>query len=42
VIEKSRNIDFDKKYVNADDLKKDKLKEFLENLSPDAFGKYKM
>jgi bifunctional DNase/RNase len=42
VIEKSRNIDFDKKYVNADDLKKDKLKEFLEILSPDAFGKYKM
>jgi bifunctional DNase/RNase len=42
VIEKSRNIDFDKKAVNLDDLKKDKLKEFLENLSPEAFGKYKM
>jgi hypothetical protein len=42
VIEKSRNIDFDKKVVDLDDLKKDKLKEFLENLSADAFGKYKM
>jgi len=42
VIEKSRNIDFDKRVVGLDDLKKDKLKEFLENLSPDAFGKYKM
>jgi hypothetical protein len=42
VLEKSRNIDFDKKAVSLNDLQKDKLKEFLENLSPDAFGKYKM
>lgn len=42
VIEKSRNIDFDNKAVKLDELKKDKLKEFLENLSPEAFGKYKM
>lgn len=42
VIDKSKNIDIEKKTVNLDDLKKDKLKEFLENLSPEAFGKYKM
>ncbi len=42
VIDRSRNVDFEKKTVNLEDLKKDKLKEFLENLAPDAFGKYKM
>ncbi|MEN6319891.1 MAG: bifunctional nuclease family protein [Syntrophaceae bacterium] len=42
VIEKSRNVDFGKKITELDNLKDDKLKEFLENLSPDDFGKYKM
>jgi uncharacterized protein len=42
VIEKSRNIDFGTKVTDLDQLKDDKLKEFLENLSPDDFGKYKM
>lgn len=42
VIEKSRNIDFGTKITDLDQLKDDKLKEFLENLSPDDFGKYKM
>jgi len=42
VIEKSRNVDFGKKITELDDLKDDKLKEFLENLSPEDFGKYKM
>jgi hypothetical protein len=42
VIEKSRNVDFGKKITDLDTLKDDKLKEFLENLSPDDFGKYKM
>jgi hypothetical protein len=42
VIEKSRNVDFGKKITDLDNLKDDKLKEFLENLSPDDFGKYKM
>ena len=42
VIEKSRNIDFGIKISDLDKLKEDKIKEFLENLSPDDFGKYKM
>jgi len=42
VIEKSRNVDFGKKITELDNLKDDKLKEFLENLSPEDFGKYKM
>ena len=42
VIEKSRNVDFGKKITDLDNLKDEKLKEFLENLSPDDFGKYKM
>ncbi len=42
VIDKSRSIDFAKKSINVDDLKKEKLKDFLENLSQDDFGKYKM
>ncbi|MFA4915088.1 MAG: bifunctional nuclease family protein [Syntrophales bacterium] len=42
VIEKSRDIDFGTKMVDIDDVKKEKLKEFLENLSPEDFGKYKM
>ncbi len=42
VIEKSRNVDFGVKEEDLDDEKKEKLKEFLENLSPEDFGKYKM
>ena len=42
VIEKSRNVDFGAKITDIDNLKDEKLKEFLENLSPDDFGKYKM
>ncbi|MDI6776403.1 MAG: bifunctional nuclease family protein [Syntrophales bacterium] len=42
VIEKSRNVDFGTKMADIDDVKKEKLREFLENLSPDDFGKYKM
>jgi hypothetical protein len=42
VIEKSRNIDFVKKGEELDKLKKEELKDFLENLSDDDFGKYKM
>lgn len=42
VIEKSRNVDFGTKLTDIDKLKDENLKEFLENLSPDDFGKYKM
>ncbi|MBN1472805.1 MAG: bifunctional nuclease family protein [Syntrophaceae bacterium] len=42
VIEKSRSIDFDKSTSGVDKLNEEKIKEFLENLSPDDFGKYKM
>lgn len=42
VLEKSRTIDFGVKATDLDTLKEDKLKEFLENLSPEEFGKYKM
>jgi hypothetical protein len=42
VIEKSRNVDFGTKMTDLDRLKKEKLSEFLENLSPEDFGKYKM
>jgi uncharacterized protein len=42
VIEKSRNIDFGIKISDLDKLKEDKIKEFLENLSAEDFGKYKM
>jgi bifunctional DNase/RNase len=42
VIEKSRNVDFGSKLSDLDNLKEEKLKDFLENLSPDDFGKYKM
>lgn len=42
VIDKSRSIDFAKKSINVDDVKKEKLKDFLENLSTEDFGKYKM
>jgi len=42
VIEKSRSIDFAKKAINVDEQKKEKLKDFLENLTSEDFGKYKM
>ena len=42
VIEKSRNVDFGTKMADLDRLKKEKLAELLENLSPEDFGKYKM
>ena len=42
VIEKSRNVDFGTKMADLDRLKKEKLAEFLENLSPEDFGKNKM
>jgi bifunctional DNase/RNase len=42
VIEKSRNVDIGAKMTDIDKMKGEKLAEFLENLSPDAFGKYKM
>jgi hypothetical protein len=42
VIEKSRSVDFVKKGEELDKLKKEELKDFLENLSDEDFGKYKM
>jgi len=42
VIDKSRSLDFAKKAVGTDEIKKEKLKDFLENMSPEDFGKYKM
>lgn len=42
IINMSRDIDFGTKISDIDNIKKEQLKEFLENLSPDDFGKYKM
>jgi len=42
VIERSRNVDFGAKSAELEKLKEDNILEFLENLSPDDFGKYKM
>jgi len=42
VIDKSRNVDFGSKGTDQDQLQEEKLKEFLENMSPEEFGKYKM
>lgn len=42
VIEKSRNIDFEVNLSDKDKLTDEKLKEFLENLPMENFGKYKM
>jgi bifunctional DNase/RNase len=43
VVEKSRKLDLgDKKGMSLDKLKEENLEEFLENLSPEDFGKYKM
>lgn len=42
VIEKSMNLDFGKQTEDLRQYSKEKLKDFLENLSPEDFGKYKM
>lgn len=43
VVEKSRNVDLSKEgNAGAEDLKKEKWAEILENLNPDDFGKYRM
>ncbi len=42
VIDKSRNIEFGKKVPGLETVNSEKLKDFLENLSPEDFGKYKM
>ncbi len=42
VIEKSTNIEFDKKTKDLNKYSKEQLREFLENLSSEDFGKYKM
>ncbi|MCX7635720.1 MAG: bifunctional nuclease family protein [Syntrophales bacterium] len=42
VIEKSRNVDIATQPQDAEKLKEQQLREFLENLSPEYFGKYKM
>lgn len=42
VIEKSTNLNLSSKRGDINKYTKDQLKEFLENLSPDDFGKYKM
>jgi uncharacterized protein len=42
VIERSRNVDFGAKSSDLEKLKQDKMMEFLENLTPEDFGKYKM
>lgn len=42
VVEKSMNLDFGKKTEDLRQYSKEKLKEFLENLNPEDFGKYKM
>ena len=42
VIEKARSVDFGIKIGDLDKVKEEKIKEFLENLSAEDFGKYKM
>ena len=42
IIEKSTNIDFGRKAVDLNKYSREQLKEFLENLSSEDFGKYKM
>ena len=42
VIDKSRSIDFGKRPINSEDLKQEKLKDILDTLTPEDFGKYKM
>ena len=42
VVEKSRQIDLNKDFPAAQKGEKEKWAEFLENLNPEDFGKYKM
>ena len=42
IIEKSTNIDFGRKTEDLNKYTKEQLKEFLESLSSEDFGKYKM
>jgi hypothetical protein len=35
-------VDFEKSATGVDKLNEEKIREFLENLSPEDFGKYKM
>ena len=42
VIEKSMNLDFAKQTEDLRQCSKEKLKDLLENMSPEDFGKYKM
>ncbi|HOJ51328.1 MAG TPA: bifunctional nuclease family protein [Syntrophales bacterium] len=42
VIERSRNVDIGEQSEDFKKLRDEKLIEFLENLSPEDFGKYKM
>jgi len=42
IIEKSTNIDFGRKTADLNKYTKEQLKEFLESLSSEDFGKYKM
>lgn len=42
VIEKSRQVDLNKDALNPQKTEKEKWAEFLENLNPEDFGKYKM
>jgi len=42
VIEKSRQIDLNKEGISGEKGEKEKWAEFLENLNPEDFGKYKM
>jgi len=42
IIERSTNVDFGKKTTDLNKCTKKELEEFLENLSSDDFGKYKM
>ncbi|MEA2014050.1 MAG: bifunctional nuclease family protein [Thermodesulfobacteriota bacterium] len=42
IVERSTNIDFGKKTADLNKYSKKELEEFLENLSPEDFGKYQM
>ncbi len=42
IIERSTNVDFGKKTADLNKCTKEELEDFLENLSSEDFGKYKM
>lgn len=42
VVEKSRKVDLGDERREGDELSKERLKDFLDNISPEDFGKYKM